>query len=142
MVNIEALFPGLVGTNYRITSSTDDVYNCIAWAAGSTTEWWWPSDEPGVYWPVGVEKSETIQAFQDVFTILGYSTCNSSEIGFEKVAIFQNDDGCPTHAARQLPNGRWTSKLGKLEDIEHELLALAGIEYGVIGVIMRRPSQS
>jgi hypothetical protein len=25
-----------------------------------------------------------------------------------------------THAARQLPNGRWTSKLGKAEDITHD----------------------
>ncbi len=143
MVNIEALFPGLVGTSYRITSSTDDVYKCIAWAAGCTTDWWWPSDEPGVFWPEGVAKTETIQAFQEAFTILGYTTCKSAEpeTGYEKVAIFQTDEGCPTHAARQLPNGLWTSNLGKLEDIEHELPALVGIEYDVIGVIMRQPIQ-
>ena len=39
--------------------------------------------------------------------------------GYEKIAIYALD-GEPTHAARQLDTGRWTSKLGKHEDIEHD----------------------
>jgi hypothetical protein len=35
----------------------------------------------------------------------------------------------PTHAARQLPSGRWTSKLVLREDIEHDLHALSGEAY-------------
>ena len=68
------------------------------------------------------------------------SSCAATdwERGFEKVAIFADDQGFPSHAA-QLPNGRWTSKLGKLEDIEHEILALVGVEYGSVAVVMRRP---
>ena len=37
----------------------------------------------------------------------------------------------PTHAARQLPNGWWTSKLGPSFDIEHATPeAVAGGVYG------------
>lgn len=38
--------------------------------------------------------------------------------------------GIPSHAARQLPNGRWTSKCGQAEDIEHDLRDLEGRLYG------------
>ncbi|NET26084.1 hypothetical protein [Okeania sp. SIO1I7] len=44
----------------------------------------------------------------------------------------------PTHAVRQLANGKWASKLGWLEDIEHELDALNGDRYGVVGQILKR----
>jgi len=54
--------------------------------------------------------------------------CDSAEVEpqFQKLAIYARDDGQhdggqPTHVARQFPNGRWTSKIGELEDIEHEL---------------------
>ena len=45
----------------------------------------------------------------------------------------------PKHAARQLPSGRWTSKLGFLEDIEHALHDLEGTEYGAVVLVMKRP---
>ena len=67
----------------------------------------------------------------------------SLEDGYEKVAIYARD-GELTHAARQLRDGRWTSKLGKYEDIEHDSLeALYGDgygEYGSVAVFMVRPS--
>jgi hypothetical protein len=44
------------------------------------------------------------------------------------------------HAARQLPSGRWTSKIGVLEDIEHSLRDLEGDEYGTATVLMKRPA--
>ena len=47
----------------------------------------------------------------------------------------------PTHAARQFPGGRWTSKLGPAEDIEHELEELAGPLYGEVVLILRRPAR-
>ena len=47
--------------------------------------------------------------------------------------------GIPTHASRQLSNGRWTSKLGPSERIEHDFDALEGAAYGQIAQIMRRP---
>jgi hypothetical protein len=60
------------------------------------------------------------------------------ETGWEKVALFAHEDGTPTHAARQLASGRWTSKLGELEDIEHELEAVEGAAYGSVVVYLKR----
>src|SRR5437762_11818033 len=104
VTDIEKLLPGLVGKHYQVTSPANDVYNCIAWAAGRTTEWWWPHDAPGNYWPVGVAKTETLSAFQDMFATLGYFVCSDAggESGFEKVALLADGNGIRTHAARQL----------------------------------------
>ncbi len=45
-----------------------------------------------------------------------------------------------THAARQLPCGKWTSKLGDWEDIVHPKLdALEGPEYGKVICYLSRP---
>jgi hypothetical protein len=57
----------------------------------------------------------------------------------EKIAIFADATGSPTHAARQLTSGRWTSKLGEAEDIEHELRAIEGDIYGTVVAILKRP---
>jgi hypothetical protein len=62
----------------------------------------------------------------------------SLEPGFEKVALF-GSSLYYTHAARQLPNGKWTSKLGKAEDIEHDSPDIvAGGVYGELVQVMRR----
>lgn len=55
-----------------------------------------------------------------------------------KLAIFVNDQGTPTHAARQLPDGWWTSKLGRQIDIEHELSAIEGPAYGKVAILLAR----
>src|SRR5947209_13616660 len=121
---IENLFPGLHGTAYQVAGPPDPVYNCIAWATGATDAWWWPiGNPPRVYWPAGVPREETLAAIEAAFAALGYTVCEHAEVepGFDKVALFASAAGFPTHAARQLPSGRWTSKLGQLERIEHEL---------------------
>jgi len=141
VTGIEAIFPRLRGATYQVTSARDDVYNCIAWAAGVTTDWWWPVGSDKTFWPTGVPRAVTLEAFHDAFATLGYQTYASEEpeLGFEKIALFANDKGEPKHAARQLPNGRWTSKLGKMEDIEHDLHDLTGTVYGSVVLVMKRP---
>ncbi len=140
---IEQAFPGLRGSGYQLTSPQDDTYNCIAWAAGVATDWWWP-DEPNnpdsAYWPPGVPRLETVQAFREAFAALGYVVCDDDQLeaGFEKIALFALA-GMPKHAARQLSNGRWSSKLGPMEDIEHALADLTGMVYGSVVLVMRRP---
>jgi hypothetical protein len=59
------------------------------------------------------------------------------EEGFDKVAIFANKDRV-THMARQLRSGRWTSKLGPLEDVEHDLHAVESKTYGRVVKILKR----
>ncbi len=140
MVNrIERLFPGLQRAGYRITSEATEAYNCVAWAAGGTSGWWEPADE--CFWPAAVPQVDSFEAYVQVFTSLGYLTgaTESLEEGFEKVALFKDEAGDFTHAARQLPSGKWTSKLGEFEDIEHELRDLEGDEYGTVALILKRP---
>jgi hypothetical protein len=141
---IEATFPKLQTAAYSITSAATRDYNCIAWAAGDTRRWWWPEDDPendAIYWPPGAALEETLDAFVAAFALLGYLSCDNEtpEFGVEKVAIFADPDSIPTHAARQLPSDRWTSKLGFLEDIEHELHDVAGEAYGTVAVVLKLP---
>ena len=120
---IERLFPRLQSSEYRVTSPEDAGYNCIAWAAEDNGRRWWPGGASGEYWPDGAPCSETLSAFVRAFETLGYVSClgHDMEAGFQKIAIFVDATDEPTHAARQLPDGRWTSKLGRLEDVEHHL---------------------
>jgi hypothetical protein len=142
MVDLESIFPRLRGAAYQITSPATEVYNCVAWAAQDVGRWWWPDLLKQRYWPAGVIRLETLTAFQELFVALGFVDCQdeSLEPGVEKIALFADDQG-PQHAARQLPNGRWTSKLGELEDVEHDLHDLEGVEYGNVVLVMRRPVQ-
>ncbi|MEK6705299.1 MAG: hypothetical protein AABZ06_05880 [Bdellovibrionota bacterium] len=75
-----------------------------------------------------------------MFERLGYACTDSREheIGFDKVAIFVLD-GAVTHAARQLPSGKWSSKLGPNHDIEHTITGLDGHRYGAVAQVMKRP---
>lgn len=140
---IESVFPGLGKSAYRVTSPPTRDYNCIAWTAADTARWWWPDADPdddAQYWPAGVPSEEAVEAFVAAFATIGYVPCAGEELegGFERIALFAIT-GVPTHAARQLPTGRWTSKLGLREDIEHALRDLEGEAYGTVVLIMKRP---
>jgi hypothetical protein len=138
--DIKIEFPGLASSFY-ITSPKDPDYNCIAWAANNNDLWWWPDRQSTKYWPLGIERAETIDAFIKAYETIGYNVCDNGnlESGYDKIAIFVNDRNIPTHAARQLNNGHWTSKLGGWEDIEHyNVEGVAGRVYGSVGVFMKR----
>lgn len=139
----ERRFPLLDPENYRVTSEATDDYNCVGWAASETDpgQWWPLPDAPEYYWPPGARRDETLEAFEEGFGQLGYTVCEdeSHEAGFEKIAVYTSR-GVPTHVARQLPDGNWTSKLGAWEDIQHLALRdLAGGMYGQPALFMRRP---
>jgi hypothetical protein len=136
---LEQLFPGLVGSNYKVTSPIDPAYNCIAWAACDTHNWWEPDPMGLYYWPSGVLREYSMKAYKAAFETLGYSECGNQqpESGQVKIAIY-SIGGIPKHAARQLISGLWASKLGQSEDIEHELVSLSGYFYGNPEVFLRR----
>ena len=92
------------------------------------------------YWPAGAPREGTLSAFLAADSTLGYTptTVATLEPNVGKVAIYTRS-GLPTNAARQLPSGRWTSKLGEAEDIQHELADLVGPVYGDVSVILSRP---
>ena len=128
-------FPRLTADNHRITSPPTEEYNCIAWAAGETLRWW----EPGVFWPVPAETFD-VEVLELTFRTLGYEPCADGILdgGVEKIALYASGKFY-THAARQLPSGKWTSKLGRLEDTEHDSPeVLAGGAYGNLAGFMSR----
>lgn len=120
--SLEDAFPGLRDQPFKITSPSDNDYNCIAFAVGDDRNWWWPDAAGEDIWPAGVDRIETVEAFRDAFATFGYVLCDNDQLepGYEKVALFALA-GVPKHASRQLPSGRWASKLGSREDIEHSL---------------------
>jgi hypothetical protein len=138
--------PGLTPNNCLITSPRTNAYNCIAWAAGDTSRWWWPVPLGGIaYWPSGVPREETVESFVAAFATKGFVPCQdgSLENGVEKIAIFCKQIGgliVPRHASRQLESGDWTSKMGGLEDITHATVAAVdGPIYGQVASFMSRP---
>lgn len=134
-------FPRLRPQNFRRASPVDHDYNCAAWAAGVTDSPWWPFRWP-YYWPPGAPFEETLPAFLAAYAALNYVECDNADFedGMEKIAIYADTQQVPTHVTRQLEDGRWTSKLGSLKDIEHSALEdLAGGLYGMPAKFMRRP---
>ena len=147
-MELSGKFPNLTETNHTKTSEEDLGYNCIAWAAergASDEEWWWPRvEEEGYYWPASVPRRATVECFVEAFRTLEYEPCSSGEreAGWQKVALYVDDRGTPTHMARQLADGQWTSKLGGDEDITHATLeALEGPLYGQAEYYLRRRSR-
>ena len=112
MVN-EGQFENLVRVGYELTSEPDETYNCIAYAAGITNEWW---DPLGV-WPDGIPNDDTVDTLVMVYGKHGFTICTDgkSEDGFEKIAIYAIE-GSFQHAAKLLEDGRWSSKLGPDDD--------------------------
>ncbi len=137
--------PYLTGANSKPTSRDTPTYNCIAWAAGENFRNWWPDPFNVGYWPDGIPREVTMNAFVLAYQTLGFQLCigGTLESGIEKIAIFgKRSPGVttPTHAALQLPSGEWTSKLGRFEDIAHATLDVVdGPCYGSAVFFMSRP---
>jgi len=130
-------FPNLKKPDYEEKSRRTIRYNCFAWAAEEINHRWDPNS---YYWPKGVPREITKEAFTQAFETRGYEVCVDPypELGFQKIAIYLDKDGDPSHAARQLENGFWTSKVGDYEDIEHKRLETLK-DYGQAAIYMRRP---
>lgn len=136
-MTLDNSFPNLSPNSFEVTSAFSLEYNCIAWAAGDNTRWWWPTG--GGYWPID-NNNTTIDSFLQAFATIGYEPTDDDllEAGYERVALYAKDDHV-THAARQLVGGRWTSKLGSDVDIKHELLSIEGELYGTVVQLLKRP---
>jgi hypothetical protein len=139
----EARFPNLRRDDYRVTSDEDWIYNCIAHAADKSNAFWWPTKEEveGVYWPKDVPREKTLEAFIAAYATEHYAPCEGPEYeeGHEKVVIYTDAAGIPTHAAKLLAPGTWTSKLGEWEDIQHKSLeAVSGPDYGEPKAYLKR----
>lgn len=137
--------PNLTDLNCEIKSPVTRRYNCIAWAARENFRNWWP-DPLGIgYWPTAVQREVTTEAFLRAYGTLGFTLCfdGTLEAGIEKVALYGKGPAgaeVPTHAALQLDDGKWTSKLGPFEDINHTTAsAVNGPVYGTTICYLARP---
>lgn len=139
--------PDLTDQNCSVTSPASRRYNCVAWAAGNDTRWWWP-DPMGIgYWPPTAPRVVSVDAFLRAYGTLGYKLCfgGALEPGVEKIVLYGKGppgSQVPTHAAYQLETGQWTSKLGPFEDISHANAAgVEGPAYGHVICYLSRPRQ-
>ncbi len=149
---VKKYFENISDADFELTSPFDAKYNCIAHAAGENDKWWWAVDAAmagnDVFWFNNIPGQATLENFILAFGKLGYEPCGDFEFekGFEKVAIYVSTKdeihapkGTPTHMARQLNDGNWTSKLGKDVDISHKTLqTIEGETYGVVKQLLRR----
>lgn len=143
---LEELWPNLDRSEYRISSPQGARPNCIGWALSDTSQYWDPLmvGVRGYYWLPGVPREDTLRAWTLLFEKHNYEVWDNAEFepGLEKVAIYADEHGTPMHVARQKGNGRWTSKLGKLEDVEHDNLeGLEGEEFGTVVRVLARTRQ-
>lgn len=139
-VSFPKQFPNSTKDPFWATSPQTPIYNCIAWAFGDNTRWYWPDPKNTYYWPPEIPRVITLNAFIQLYKLVGYSECENGlhEDGYEKIAIFCDSNGSPTHAARQLKNGLWTSKLGGHIDVSHTIESMEGGDYGNVSQFMKR----
>lgn len=134
---LESKFPYLKQTGYKLTSPASIDYNCFAWAAGDNKRCW---DPFSYYWPGGLPREHSLATFIKLYESLGYEVCSNHQLetGYEKIALYVDDQGLPSHAAKQLRSGLWSSKLGQNKDIQHKLDGLMGTVYGKVAKILKK----
>jgi hypothetical protein len=138
--------PNLKRVRFEVTSRGVFTYNCVAYAAKDETKPWWPIKPQKTaryyYWPEDLPRKATVPNFMRAFEKLGYEECATGdhEEGYEKVALYVDEDNKPKHMARELGDGIWASKLGDFQDIRHHTLeAVETDEYGTAKYFMRKP---
>jgi hypothetical protein len=123
----------------------------MSYVNGDERHWWEPPSGAGYgrsfrrrnYWPPNFG-GETLEDWVAIFIAQGYEKTNNYAIeeGFEKIAIYvDQNDLSPCHVAKS--DGRvWKSKLGKSHDIEHATLDLlegyGRYDYGIVGEVLKR----
>lgn len=134
-----------ISGKFRKTSDESPRYNCLAWALGINWTFFSPERRhAGYYWPPGIPREWTMPNIRKIFYRHGFTEETDDrtiEEGFDKVAVYveENTEGVPSHFAKQLPNGKWSSKMGDLIDMEHDDLdCLQGECYGSLYVILKR----
>jgi RTX calcium-binding nonapeptide repeat (4 copies) len=122
-------FPGLAGGRFEVLSAStphpdsnggivDGTYNCIAWSLGEVNHWVNPVTSAG---------SNPLAGMDQLYAAKGYHRVNGLDYrlqaGVQKVVVYARvSNGWitdVTHAALQMGDGSWTSKLGGQPLIRH-----------------------
>ena len=108
---LTAAFPKLASEGFEIVEQPSEQYNCIAYAAGDTRQWW--DHNQRHYWPAYATRSNDIESLKELFAGIGFQQCHDSgtETGYEKVALYE-EQGAWKHAAVQTPSGALAQQSG------------------------------
>lgn len=134
-------FPNICDVQNKKTSEATSTYNCIAWAFEESHRIWWPCKRG--YWPTSFDSLTVAEAFDKWFAEDGWEETKDATVepDVKKIALYMLN-GDPTHAARQLSTGLWTSKLGWDPsfgiDLSHQLADLDGPSYGQFTKIYKK----
>ena len=134
---VKRLLPTLQeGVSLEFTSEVDYNYNCLSWALGCNAVPF--ENSRGAFWPWKNIPDDTADGWTQLCRYHGFTESDNSDFvsGYEKIAIFENDDG-ELHAARQSREGRWKSKLGDMgPDIDHD--GLEGLKPTTVRLIVEQ----
>jgi hypothetical protein len=140
---VPLLFPNLNPTDFYETSAESPLYNCVAWVLGDITHWWDPSQAKRYFrWLPDLPRNNLVETYISLFERHGFEICADGQLepGFLKICLYASSPGRFKHVTLQLPDGRWSSKLGEWEDISHaNVSCLEGPNYGSVIQYMRRP---
>jgi hypothetical protein len=143
----DADFPNLRKFGFKRTS--EPAYpNCISFVVGDNKRRWWPGEYPlwsPDYWPKAPSSTAetpndaTLEVFKLGLATENFVECNDGKWapGFEKIALYGRGREI-THAALQIAEDKWMSKLGGDEDIEHTLDGLEGPLFGIVVAYLQR----
>lgn len=134
-------FPNSYDEPFIIKSPSTIDYNCIAWAVEITDKSFWPEPTPysSQEWPKDIPFEETLEAFIKFYESFDFEKCDNGEYdeAYLKIAIYTKNE-IPQHAARQLNENMWTSKLGPSNDVRHTLKSMSNGYYGNVAQFMRK----
>lgn len=138
---IKRICPRVSADNCAITSRASKAYNCVAWVLADEKRWYEPTVSGQYYWPSEGASNYSLESYAEMFVGQGFVACETPlpENGFQKIALYGKRSEF-SHVALQMPSGRWSSKLGGWEDVEHDTLeVLSGPIYGKPKLFMKRP---
>ncbi len=94
-----------------------------------------------------MRRDSSIASLVHAYATKGYEVCSEDgrtfDPDFDKIVLYVQVWGSERrgmHAAKLMPNGMWSSKIGSLHDIEHPTPEdVIHRDYGVPEVYMRKP---
>lgn len=139
------LFP-LLNDYELINNSESDNYNCISHTLGIKDKWSWSYDKNEIYeydydhyWPVRCELTK--ESFDDFYEYHGFEKIKLLDFSYNpkytKVVLYTNN-GVPTHAAIQINEFFWESKIGMFGILRHDLFEIENDVYGEVTQIYRK----
>lgn len=149
------LWPNSRNKPLKIKSPITPKYNCVAYSLNREDIWYESIDnddirnglcvllQRSIIWPEALSKGILINNYLELYKLNGFEKVNdldiSVEVGYVKIAIYGNTEQVFTHVCRQMEDGKWVSKLGSFQDVEHDdLEVLEGSHYGKVMVVMKK----